>query len=236
MAQKKGCVAQVALSESAITIMQCKSSIVISRLYVEIVLLLNWGACLFKTLFFYFFNDIFSERTNKRKVLFPNLLMTFCNELFMEILITLKLLFSSRNLKRTFIAVYIRIIWVFQSNKKETILFELLVYLITCPWIIWLGNVGPNRSRNVQFKQSSRVVQLSRQSRCLSLSVQLSKQNIATGNKHKTKSFRPHTRRRPNTWKNPYGFSAVGLRRAGGGRNVKEKSCEFLSRRHKFYS
>lgn len=69
------------------------------------------------------------------------------------------------------------------------------------------------------------------------VSLQFCKQNIATGNKHKTKSFRPHTRRRPNTWKNPYGFSAgVGAGARAGGRNVKEKSCEFLSRRHKFYS
>lgn len=29
---------------------------------------------------------------------------------------------------------------------------------------------------------------------------------------------------------------ATGGARAAGGRNVKEKSCEFLSRRHKFYS
>ncbi|CAK1550961.1 unnamed protein product [Leptosia nina] len=64
--------------------------------------------------------------------------------------------------------------------------------------------------------------------------------NLAQQTKHsKTISIkrdpRPHTRRR-NTWKNPYGFSEGARARGAGERNVKEKSCEFLSRRHKFYS
>lgn len=61
------------------------------------------------------------------------------------------------------------------------------------------------------------------------LSVQLRKQNIATGNKYKTKSFRPHTRRRPNTWKNPYGFSARGDAGAGGKERKREKLRVFIS-------
>lgn len=58
------------------------------------------------------------------------------------------------------------------------------------------------------------------------LSVQVSKQNIAR-NKHKTKSFRPHTRL--NTWKNPYGFSAGAAGARGGKERKREKLRVFIS-------
>lgn len=91
--------------------------------------------------------------------------------------------------------------------------------------------------RTIVDNRTTKTVQLTRQFRQppYFLSVQLYKQNIASGNKHKTKSFRPHTRRRPNTWKNPYGFSRRGDEgerdgASGGGKERKrEKLRVFIS-------
>lgn len=47
----------------------------------------------------------------------------------------------------------------------------------------------------------------------------------------KQNRFRPHTRRHPNTWKNPYGFSARGdedVRGVSAGRGGKERKREKL--------